>query len=82
MLGFGTGVLDFGRESEHAIGAMAQLQTLHLYRNEIGDEGMKALASALNNGALPMCTYIDLDGNPASREAKQAVKDAIKNRSK
>ena len=41
-----------------------------------------AFAEACASGALPKCTFIYLDGNPASAEAQQAVKDAIKNRSK
>ena len=32
-----------------------------------------------SKGALPKCTTIAMDGNPASAEAKQGVKDAIAN---
>jgi hypothetical protein len=33
---------------------------------QIGDDGVAALASALRGGALPACTWINLDGNPGS----------------
>ena len=59
---------------------------LILGANSIGDAGMTAFAQALKpvsaggSGALPACTYIDVDGNPASEEAQQAVEDAMQNR--
>ena len=65
-----------------ASGALASLQTLGLGYNRIGDDGLKALAEACRaKGALPKCTYINIDGNPASsKEAQEAVKDALKQR--
>ena len=59
---------------------MCNMQVLRLDGNKIGDAGMSALASACANGALPECTTIGMAGNPASAEAKQAVKDAIASR--
>ena len=59
------------------------LQELYLNNNEIGDDGVKALASAISSGALPTLKYAPgLAGNPASDVAKQAVKDAFASRSK
>ena len=61
--------------------ALASLQTLRLGGNLIGDDGLKALAEACRaNGALPKCTYINVDDNPASEEARQAVEDALEQR--
>ena len=59
---------------------MCHTQVLNLYENQIGDAGLTALAKAVESGALPKCTGIGLGGNPASDEAKQAVRDAIANR--
>ena len=61
-------------------GALASLKGLSLQRNQIGDIGMSALASACANGALPKCTTITVFDNSASAEAQQAVKDAIASR--
>ena len=60
---------------------MCYMQWLSLSNNKISDVGMTAFADAVGKGALPTCTFIGLNGNPASDEAQQAVKDAIKNRS-
>ena len=56
------------------------LKELALSFNSIGDEGMSSLSDALGKGALPRCTSISLGGNPASEDAKLAVKDALKRR--
>ena len=45
---------------------MPNLRWLFLFNNQIGDDGVAALASALRGGALPACTYIPLGGNPGS----------------
>ena len=56
------------------------MQELWLYKNQIGDAGLSALAEAVGKGALPKCTTIATGGNPASAEAKQGVMDAIASR--
>ncbi len=49
-------------------------QYLSLYTNNIGDAGFQALATALSGGgALAVGCVIDLKGNSASAEAKQAL---------
>ena len=63
-----------------ANGALPALKALNLVSNAIGDVGVQALAGAVSNGALSKCTYIGINGNPASKEAQQAVKDALKQR--
>ena len=45
---------------------MPNLKELYLWGNQIGDDGVAALASALRGGALPACTKIGLNGNPGS----------------
>ena len=59
---------------------MCHTQVLGHAENKIGDPGLTALAKAVESGALPKCTIIEMSGNPASAEAKQAVKDAIASR--
>ena len=49
-------------------------------RNKIGDEGARHLGDAIARGEAPALKELDLDNNPASDVAKQAVKDALKNR--
>ena len=62
-------------------GALAQAGYVVLSDNNIGDDGLRALSSALAEGALPACRACFVDGNPASDEAQQAVKDALASRS-
>ena len=45
---------------------MPKLKGLDLDRNQIGEAGMAALASAVGGGALPSCETIYLGGNPGS----------------
>ena len=47
---------------------MPNLKVLYLTGNQIANDGVAALASALRGGALPACEEIDLDGNPGSRD--------------
>ena len=47
---------------------------ISLGNNQIADDGVAALASALRGGALPACTEIDLDDNPGS---DAPVKEAL-----
>ena len=58
-----------------ASGALASLERLELQDNEIGDNGMKALADACASGALASLTNINLHGNPGNSEpVEQAMK--------
>ena len=45
---------------------MPNLKELNLAYNQISNDGVAALASALRGGALPACTTIRLGGNPGS----------------
>ncbi len=65
---------------EHATaqGALKELRSLELHRNEIGDEGMRHLSDAFARGAVPTLQSVVLGGNPASEEAQQAVQDTLK----
>ena len=45
---------------------MPNLMTLNLGNNQIADDGVAALASALRAGALPACKNIYLYSNPGS----------------
>ena len=61
------------------------LEELDLFNNKIADEGMRHLGDALTRGAAPAIKEVgwsglQIDGNPASDAAKQAVQDALKNR--
>ena len=53
---------------------MPNLKELFLSSNQIGDDGVTALASALRGGALPSCTTISLYDNPGS---DAPVKEAL-----
>ena len=53
---------------------MPNLKALVLRNNQIADDGVAALASALRGGALPSCTTIDLDDNAGSGDP---VKEAL-----
>eukprot|EP00964_Phaeocystis_antarctica_P051409 scaffold29987_cov47-Phaeocystis_antarctica.AAC.2 len=58
-------------------GGLAKLQRLNLDNTEVTDAGCAALASALDNGALPTLELLSLDGIPASVAAKKAVRVAL-----
>ena len=45
---------------------MPNLKELWLEHNQIADDGVAALASALRGGALASCLVIGLGGNPGS----------------
>ncbi len=53
---------------------MPNLKKLYLDGNQISNDGVAALASALRGGALPRCTDVDLEGNPGS---DAPVKEAL-----
>ena len=59
---------------------MCHTQTLDLRFNQIGDQGVTALAEACAGGALPALETLFLDDNPASEAAQQGAMDAIDNR--
>ena len=61
-------------------GALSSLESLKLWRNQIGDRGMRAVAAALATGAWPSLKSIYLDHNPASAEARQEVQLAAQAR--
>ena len=54
------------------------LQELYLNNNEIGDDGVKALASAISSGALPQLQKLFLSNNQIGDEGMAALADAIK----
>ena len=51
---------------ERGIGHTWACTEIGLSNNQISDDGVAALTSALRGGALPACTEIDLYGNPGS----------------
>jgi hypothetical protein len=58
---------------------MCHTQELNLYRNQIGNAGLTALAKAVESGALPKCTILMLDGNPGdSAPVTKAMKERKK----
>ena len=61
---------------------MPNLKVLYLRFNQIANDGVAALASALRGGALPSCTTIKLHGNPGSdakdrEDVDSNVKEAL-----
>ena len=54
-------------------GALKSLEQLRLGINQITDAGCATLASTLRGGALPALKLLNLDDNPASQHAKDAV---------
>ena len=56
------------------------LEEINLGGCKLTDEQLQGLVRVLEKGALPECIYIYVDDNPASEEAQQAVKDALKQR--
>ena len=57
-------------------GGLKKLKVLDLDRTEITDAGCAALVAALDSGALPALTQLELEGIPASHEAQEAVRVA------
>ena len=53
---------------------------LRLFGNKIGDEGLRHLGDALARDAAPALKNLNLNQNPASATAQQAVQDALKQR--
>ena len=58
---------------------MPQLTTLHLYNNNIGDKGAKALATALQQpGALPQLTWLYLGNNNINDQLLQEIATLVR----
>ena len=60
-----------------AAGSLPMLQDLTLSGNTIGDAGFFALAAALSQKAMPQLKKLSLKRNPASDEAKEALRSAV-----
>ena len=60
-----------------APGAAPALETLYLYRNEIGDEGMRHLGDALARGAAPALETLDLRENKIGDEGMRHLGEAL-----
>ena len=56
---------------------LTDLEELHLLGNQITDEGCAALASALGGGALPALEQLELEDNPASKQARRAACEVL-----
>ena len=52
---------------------LPSLRYIDLYDNQITDAGCATLASALRGGALPALKTLNVDYNPASQHARDAV---------
>ena len=57
---------------------MPNLKELDLGNNQIADDGVAALASALRGGALPSCTEIDLRSNQIGDDGVVALASALR----
>ena len=57
---------------------MPNLKELALRYNQIGDDGVAALASALRGGALPACTVINLSYNQIGDDGVAALASALR----
>ena len=60
-----------------ATGKLVNLVMLYLSDNQIGDAGATALAKVA--GKLPQLKELNLDYNPISQQAKDALEDALPN---
>ena len=57
---------------------MPNLKVLYLHGNQISNDGVAALASALRGGALPSCTKFELDDNQISNDGVAALASALR----
>ena len=57
---------------------MPNLKQLWLMKNQIGDDGVAALASALRGGALPACKLIGLNNNQIADDGFAALASALR----
>ena len=60
------------------MGALPALETLILHTNEIGDDGMKALAEACASGALASLETLDMSGNKIGNDGMKAFAKACR----
>jgi hypothetical protein len=56
---------------------MCHAQTLSLYKNNVGDAGVEALAKAAAGGALAHLRNLYLGGNSISNKTKDTMKTAM-----
>lgn len=81
MLGFNEEIGDEGvialaestRNTDGGGRSLAKLKRLYLAGNRIGSDGCDALARALQEGAMPACTYLNLAKNPDAEESAWKV---------
>ena len=59
-------------------GALAQCTKLELWNNQIGDDGMKALAEACAKGALASLETLDMSGNKIGNDGMKAFAKACR----
>ena len=59
---------------------MCNMQGLALNSNQIGDAGITALATAVGNGALAQCTFINLSMNQIGDAGLSALAGALSSR--
>ena len=52
------------------------MQELHLYKNQIGDTGLSALAEAVGEGALASCRHLILNNNHVGDIGLSALAEA------
>ena len=55
---------------------LSQLQFLNLYKNKIGNDGVRALAGAIKDGKMRSLEYIDIDENMYDDSATEQLKEA------
>ena len=58
-------------------GGLTRLKVLYLSNTQVTDAGCATLTSALDSGALPALSFLDLDRAPASAAAQAAVRKVV-----
>ena len=58
-------------------GGLKKLEVLYVNNTQVTDAGCATLVAAFDSGALPALADLDLEGIPASAEAKGAVRAAL-----
>ena len=72
------GIIALAEALKSPMGALGSLVQLWLQGNRIGDEGMKAIASAADSGALPLLLSLELRSNVIGDAGMVALANAIK----